>query len=276
MTNGSAKLAGMMVKDDIMANLSYEIRAPLNTSLGIARIEQFNSYKAEASESVERIEEFLKRIPVFSRLLPSQLTGIAHHTQKRQFNKGQYIFLDEDHPKFLFAVIYGQVKLSIPSAGGNEKVVNISGANQIFGEASIFSDKPYQFNVEALTDSLVLCVGKEAIAGLIHSNTQFAECFCTALCTRVHGLVREIGTIALKNACQRVADYLLQHCPETSPKVPVEIILPVAKQIIASMLNLTPESFSRVIYDLREAKILRTEGRHIYILNVNGLRQLCS
>ncbi len=223
-----------------------------------------------------RIEELLKGVPVFAQLPPSQLTRVAVNTQGRQFDKGQVLFRAEDHPEYLFAVIFGQVKLSISSADGHEKVVNIAEANQIFGEASIFLDKPYQFCAEALTNSLILCVAKEEIVGLIHSNTQFAECFCAVLCTSVHFLVREIGTCSLKNASQRVADYLLQHCHEKSPQAPVEIILPFTKQIIASLLNLTPESISRVFHDLSEAKILKTEGRHVLIMDVNGLRQFSS
>ncbi len=256
--------------------MSHEISTPMNAMLGMTKVKHGDSAKVVVRESYDRIEDFLKRISVFSQLLPNQLADVASHTLKRQFDKGQCVFQDDDHPKYLFAVVYGQVKLSIPSLDGHEKVVIIAGANQLFGEASIFLDKPYQFNVEALTESVILCVAKQTVAELIHSNTQFAECYCTALCTRVHGLVREIGTCALRNASRRVADYLLQRCSETSPTVPVEINLPASKQIIASLLNLTPESFSRAIHDLREAKILKSVGKHICILDVNGLRQFCS
>lgn len=219
------------------------------------------------------IEKLLQCIPVFSELSPSQLTSVAGHTLVRQCDVGQFLFRDEDRPKYLFAIIYGQVKMAISAPDGHEKVVDIAAARQVFGEASIFLDQPYQFNAEVLTRSLILCIAKAEIARLLHSNTRFAECFCGALCARVHVLVREIGTCSLKNASQRVADYLLRRCPAESPKAPVDMVLPVKKRVIASLLNLTPEALSRVFRDLREAKILETEGRHVHILDMNGLRQ---
>ena len=52
-----------------------------------------------------------------------------------------------------------------------------------------------------------------------------------------------------------------------------EIDLPASKLIIASRLNVTPETLSRVQHDLIEAGLISVHGRHIVIHDVRRLRE---
>jgi CRP-like cAMP-binding protein len=49
--------------------------------------------------------------------------------------------------------------------------------------------------------------------------------------------------------------------------------LPTSKQVIASRLNLTPETLSRVFHDLTERGLIQVSGKVVSILNVNSLRE---
>ena len=69
------------------------------------------------------------------------------------------LFQKGDPPKGFFVVVFGQVKLAFPSAQGNEKVVQILGPRQSFGEAMMFMDRPYPVFAEGLMDSLLLQIG---------------------------------------------------------------------------------------------------------------------
>jgi CRP-like cAMP-binding protein len=43
---------------------------------------------------------------------------------------------------------------------------------------------------------------------------------------------------------------------------------------VASQLNLTPETFSRVLHVLSESGLIEVSGRVIKVLNAEGLRKL--
>ena len=45
--------------------------------------------------------------------------------------------------------------------------------------------------------------------------------------------------------------------------VPSEIALPTSKQVIASRLNLTPETLSRIFHDLSDAGLISVQGKRI-------------
>ena len=50
--------------------------------------------------------------------------------------------------------------------------------------------------------------------------------------------------------------------------------LSASKQVIASRLNLTPETLSRIFHTLSDSKLIRVDGKFIHILDANGLRRL--
>jgi CRP-like cAMP-binding protein len=70
---------------------------------------------------------------------------------------------------------------------------------------------------------------------------------------------------------QRVIGYLLQHVPDQTGSA--ELALPTSKQVIASRLNLTPETLSRILHELAEAQLIRVHGRQITIIDLARLRQ---
>jgi CRP-like cAMP-binding protein len=72
----------------------------------------------------------------------------------------------------LHLIVYGQVKLAFTSPQGGEKVVDIVGQGQTFGEAVMFMDKPFMVYAQALADSLLLHISKTAILDELDKRPQ--------------------------------------------------------------------------------------------------------
>ncbi|CAM5790605.1 Crp/Fnr family transcriptional regulator [Ottowia pentelensis] len=78
-----------------------------------------------------------------------------------------------------------------------------------------------------------------------------------------------------KDAEARCAEWLLRHvepAPDASPQPAVT--LRQRKRSIAAQLGIAPETFSRVLRQLRERGLIAGRGRQLRLLNVNGLRSL--
>jgi CRP-like cAMP-binding protein len=72
-----------------------------------------------------------------------------------------------------------------------------------------------------------------------------------------------------------VVGYLLQHCPQEGEcKGSFDISLPTSKQVIASRLNLTPETLSRIFHDLATNGLIAVSGKQITINDVKRLREV--
>ena len=222
------------------------------------------------------IPALLSRLPLFQELTPSQVDHIAGQTREKRLAKGEMLFQKGDPSRGFYVIVFGQLKLAFPSSSGNEKVVDILGPKQSFGEAVMFMDRPYPVFAEAISDTLLLHVAKDAVFELLVSDPSFARHMLAGLSMRLHSLVQDVESYSLRSSAQRVIGYLLQHCPNEGNgncEGSIEITLPTSKQIIASRLNLTPETLSRIFHDLAEAKLIAVQGKQITINDLKRLRE---
>lgn len=218
-------------------------------------------------------EGLLARMPLFEDLPRERILTLAEHSRGRRLPKGEMLFQKGDLAHGFFVVVYGQVKLAFPSSSGNEKVVDIIGPQQSFGEAVMLAQHPYPVFAQALVDTLLVFVSREAVFALLENEPAFARRMLIGLAMHNHSLVHDIESYTLRTSAQRVIGYLLEHCPrDSNVHEAIEIHLPTSKQITASRLNLTPETLSRIFHDLMEARLIDMVGKRILIHSIQRLR----
>ena len=222
--------------------------------------------------NADNTHKILSHLPLFQALNAEQLQRIADGTRELRLEKGDTLFRKGDPSDGFYVVIFGQVKLAIGSAQGNEKVVEIIGQRQSFGEAMMFLDRTYPVTAVALADSLLLHVARSDVDHLLTSDPSFARGMLAGLSLRLHSLIKDVESYTMRSSTQRVLGYLLQHCAEDEAKA-AAIALPASKQVVASRLNLTPETFSRILNDLSHDGLIAVQGRTIRIPDLRRLRE---
>lgn len=219
---------------------------------------------------VTDIATLLGQVPIFSELSDEEIDHVARYTRERRLDKGEVLFQRGDPAHGFYFVVSGQIKLAVSSAQGNEKVVEIIGPMQTFGEAVMLMDRPYPVFAEALVATRLLHIGQSVVSELIDQEPAFARKLLAGMAIRLHGMVKDVETYSLRSSTQRVIGYLLQQAgPADDGSSHIE--LPTSKQVIASRLNLTPETLSRIFHDLSEAGLINVQGKHITLLNTKRL-----
>ncbi|WP_114649854.1 Crp/Fnr family transcriptional regulator [Pseudothauera hydrothermalis] len=208
------------------------------------------------------IPDLLRQVPLFGELSEADIDRVSRYTREKRLAKGELLFQRGDPAHGFYFVVTGQVKLAFSSAQGNEKVVEVIGPRQSFGEAVMFMNRPYPVFAEALVDSQLLHIGQNVVSELIDQDSSFARKLLAGLAIRLHSMVRDVETYSLRSSTQRVIGYLLQQSDQ-SGEDGREFDLTVSKQVIASRLNLTPETLSRIFHDLSEAGLVTVRGKHI-------------
>lgn len=223
------------------------------------------------------IAQIISRLPLFSELAPEQIEQIATGTRERRLQKTEILFQKGDLPRGFYLVVFGQIKLAFPSTQGNEKIINILGPRQSFGEAAMFMDRPYPVFAEALVDTLLLHINRHAVIDLLEQDSSFARRMLAGLSMRLHSLVQDVESYSLRSTTQRVIGFLLRHGEEDSAAAPANaaltIALPTSKQVLASRLSLTPETLSRIFHDLSSSGLISVQGRQITIHDLQRLRE---
>lgn len=219
-----------------------------------------------------RAVEVFSRLPLFQALQPNQLSVLAESARELRIAKNETLFERGNPAKGFFIVIFGQIKLVITSPSGDEKVMEIIGQRQSFGEAVMFLGRPYPVAAVGLADTLLLYVPKAAVDTLLEQDTGFARGMLAGLSMRVHTLLKDVESQAINSTAQRVIGYLLQRCPEDESDI-ATIELPTSKLLIASRLSITPETLSRVFAKLASHGLIEVQGRNIHIPSVRKLQQ---
>ncbi|MDD5250525.1 MAG: Crp/Fnr family transcriptional regulator [Rhodocyclaceae bacterium] len=218
------------------------------------------------------IAGLLRVLPMFAQLATAQIEQVAAACREKRVAKGEMLFQRGDRPRGFFVVVSGQMKLAMSSPQGQEKVVEIIGPRHSFGEAVMFMDRPYPVFAEATTDTVVLHIPRQTVTDLIERDRSFALAMLAGLSIRLHSLVQDVESYSLRSSSQRVIGYLLQLCPPEGEGT-VEVALPIPKQLIASLLNLTPETFSRILHDLDQSGLIEVRGKQIGIADLRRLRE---
>lgn len=219
-----------------------------------------------------KIPAFLVHLPLFCEMSPDEIERVAQGARELQLARGQVLFQRGDQPSGFYVVVHGKVKLALTSPQGIEKVVELIGPGQSFGEAVMFMDKPYPVYAQALTDTLVLHISKNVVAGGIDNDPAFCRKMLAGLSIRLHRLIQNVESISLRSSAQRVIDYLLRDLGEIREGRDLHINLTANKNVIASTLNITPETFSRILHDLSEAGLISVAGKEVCIRDIARLR----
>ena len=223
------------------------------------------------------IPRYLANLPLFEEIAPADLQRLAQGCRLRNFSRGENIFSVGMPCEEFHVTVTGQVKLFALSPSGQEKVIELAGPGISVAEALVFTGKPYIINAEALSEAIVLSVGKAAVVREIEDDPRFAMRMLAGISRRLHGLVHDVQAYSLHNGMQRVIGYLL-HPLEENPATSsaLKVSLPVSKATIASRLSITPEYFSRVLHELESAGLISVDKREIHIPNAARLASHCA
>jgi len=87
--------------------------------------------------------------------------------------------------------------------------------------------------------------------------------------------MRDLESCCLQNSLQRIAQYVYTlgyHCAHKGN----HIELPASKAVVASLLNLSPETFSRGLHQLVAARYISIERRKVQLHDLEALKGVAS
>lgn len=220
-----------------------------------------------------KTQAFLSNLPLFRELAEEEIERVADGTREVRAKRGEFLFQKGDPCNGFHIVVYGQVKLLFITPQGDEKVIEIMGPGQSFGEALMFMEKPYVVTAQAIADSLLLLVSSAVVFQEIERDAKFARRMIAGLSRRLHNLISDVEAYSMRSATQRVIGFMLRGDRDVEESVgSITITLPATKTVIASRLNVTPEHFSRILHELTESRLIVVDGRDVRILDLDKLR----
>ncbi len=222
-------------------------------------------------DSTEIIKQNLKRNHLFSKLTDLQIDRVCQFSQLHKLSDGQLLFNQSDTVTSFYMVINGKIKLYRMSPDGQEKIIEIVKSGEVFAEALMFTNQTdYPVSSAALAETIVISINAKNFREMLWDSTATCLLLLGDMSFRLRRLVKEIDTITLHSGTCRVASYLIQEMPEGKDN----FTLDTAKNVIAARLSVKPETFSRIIKNLKNQGILTIDGNYITVHDINALKQL--
>jgi len=222
-------------------------------------------------DSTEIIKQNLKRNHLFSKLTDLQIDRVCQFSQLHKLSDGQLLFNQSDTVTSFYMVINGKIKLYRMSPDGQEKIIEIVKSGEVFAEALMFTNQTdYPVSSAALAETIVISINAKNFREMLWDSTATCLLLLGDMSFRLRRLVKEIDTLTLHSGTCRVASYLIQEMPEGKDN----FTLDTAKNIIAARLSVKPETFSRIIKNLKNRGILTIDGNYITVHDINALKQL--
>lgn len=219
-----------------------------------------------------KLQQNLKDNHLFSALSDEQLEQLSSAITVKSLAQGGHLFEAGSKAEEFYLVASGQIKLYRLSPAGQEKVIEIIRPGQTFAEALMFLDIPaYPVNAQALADTKVYAIKNRAFMEILRGSVDLCFKVMADISMRLKRHLNEIDALTLQNATLRVVNYLsylIPNCADSS----VQIALPAAKNVIASRLSITPETFSRILHTLSDKGLITVDGLQIQVHDVVQLR----
>lgn len=218
------------------------------------------------------ISTILAGLPLLDGMPESQRNELAGACKLLRLPKGHPVFLVAEQPRDFHLLIKGGVQLWV-SCNGQRKTLSLVKPYEFVCYAATILGVVYPHNAETISEASVLAIQRDHLIGLICGSSPLSSRMLEGLSRRILTLRQSADTSSQPTCLGRVAGYLLQFAPRVdTPRY--ELSLPVAKQAVASHLNMSKETLSRALKALREAGLLQVHGRTVNVLDREALTRI--
>lgn len=182
---------------------------------------------------------------------------------KRSYNKQEILFYEGETPKKLFVLLEGIVRLYKNTENNQETTIHQISHTSFIAEMPTFLNIPYPASAVCVEKCEVLEVSIDTFKKLCQEDSSFCLSFIASLCNKIKILENHISQNS-KTIEEKLKDFFLQN---------QESLITLTQKQIAKSLNISPESLSRVLKNLKEKNLIKTQSGKIIFVDTKFYKQ---
>ena len=204
----------------------------------------------------------LQDIPIFSALGDMHLKELHNAIYIKHYEKNSIVFYEGDKSDYLHILLEGDVKLYKTSPKGSQIQINRFHAPALIAEFACFEQEVFPASCEFVTKGAI---------GLLHFDKLYEYLnqadFSLELIKSLTGKIMLLSALVHKETIlsseAKVADLMIKK---------MTVFNRLKNNELASILNLTPETFSRILTKFKKEGIIVEDDKHnITLLNYDAL-----
>lgn len=191
----------------------------------------------------------LEVVRLFQNLSDEALDVIVSTGQFCDVGKGEFLFFAGDPAVDAHFLISGQVKIVQETDDGQEVILRLIQAGEIFGGSGGWGAPTHPATAVALEEATVFRLPSSALATLIEQVPSFAKTVIQELSGRLREAEARIRELQVERVERRIARTLLRLASKMGRKTTdgIQIDLPQSRQHLAELSGATLSTVSRVL-----------------------------
>lgn len=190
----------------------------------------------------------LKSIDIFNDIEVEYLKKISDITQIKSFQKNNILFYEGEDPQYFYALIQGDIKLFKTGFKSNEIVLHHFTKATMIAEMASLEGVLFPATAIATKDETeVALIEKEKFINILKSDSEFAFYIIKSLTKKIKYLEVAINRNLIFDSTTKVCSFIKENQNFSIRYKNIEI---------ANILNMAPETLSRVLSKLKKLEIL--------------------
>ncbi len=218
---------------------------------------------------------FLQRCELFQHLDPQQTQWLEMRSRRRSFAAGTPVYLPTESADSLFLLISGLVKICHLTPDGKQSILAFVEPGGIFGELAILDGDARDEYVEAVEQSTVVMIPKEAIQQLMTTHCDVSTRLTKLIGMRYHRIQRRLKNLLFRSGRERLVHLLLDLAeqfgePDGSS---IRLRIKLSHQELANLIGTTRETATAILGRLRAQRCVAGGRRRIVLTDPLRLAQ---
>ncbi|MCL2469329.1 MAG: Crp/Fnr family transcriptional regulator [Alphaproteobacteria bacterium] len=208
-------------------------------------------YEKALDSDIEHRLPSLRSMPLFQGLPEATLRNLLKGARLIDAPKGHVFITQGQAVSRFFIVLDGWVNTYKTSAEGQESVLQLVSKREALLDTDFLHASLAAASAKAVTRASLLALSLPVLRDHASRSRELAQNLLVATTMRLQGLVTQFEQLTLKTAQERVGWFLANLYLETGLEgAPLK--LPFDKALIATYLNIKPETFSRILNNFRK------------------------
>jgi len=183
---------------------------------------------------------------------------------------GDLIFKQGDTGEWVYWIREGLVKVTRTTSAGREFITAIFTSGEVFGLINLYFAKPFPVSARAVTQTDIVAIKKDALAGFLTSHPGLAEFLIDLVSSRLVQSQMRATELACEKADRRLTATIARLYDAMGS------VIPFTQRELGEMTGITTETVIRLVRVLRQQGVVATGRGKIIITDPDKLKRMNS
>ncbi len=217
----------------------------------------------------------LARIALFQCLTPAEIERLETIVHRQSFKSHAVVFFEDDTSDSLYGVITGAVKVYRTTDSGEERILDILGAGDVFGEYSLIDGHPRSASVSTLEPSTLVSISHTEFRRFVTEASDLLWRVLELFTDRMRRQTREMMEFSRRDVSFRLVSILLKladKCGRSSGEGRT-IPLVLSAESLAEMVASSADRVTRLLNRFQSEGLIGLTRDELIVFDIDALRR---